>query len=173
MILFNFPDSGRVYLSVYIPSKVISEGSKRKEGKQVDFKVDTGSDLTIMSRDDFESLGFSDEDIRMNSVGLSKMIFANGSEGIGYRIRFESIMLGGIMIKNFEIVCPIGGNFKDNLVGLDFLNWFVVKRDPNKMEFEMAVTTPNKMLYKDLSWDRISVSDVKAEKSFDGSLNLF
>jgi clan AA aspartic protease (TIGR02281 family) len=173
VLLFNIRDSGRVYVNLFVPVKSVSSSGEKIDGKQVLFKIDTGADITVMDREDFKSLGFSDEDLIMNSVGSCKMTFANGSYGLGHKIMFDTIMLGGIVIHNFEITCPADVVLTNNLIGLDFLNWFVTKRDPGEMKYEMTATIPNKRLYSDLSWNRISVSELEKKNPFESALNLF
>ena len=120
--------------------------------ERIEFKIDTGADLTTISRNDLAHLGYDEPWIKSNgkliTTGTST---ADGSNVESYVIKFPLFNLEGLDFKNwpmfviFNSVCECGKvTQRDyrNLFGNDVIDMFDLARFPKKNTFELEPSPP-------------------------------
>ncbi|HEX5128875.1 MAG TPA: TIGR02281 family clan AA aspartic protease [Usitatibacter sp.] len=91
-------------------------------GGHVRFLVDTGATTIRLSTDDARRLGI---DFRTGAPGYS--ILADGSRVPAYRVKLDTVALGGLVLYNVDATVGEGGGVA--LLGMSFLNRTEMRRE--------------------------------------------
>jgi len=131
MEIYDFSEYRRVYLSIHIKPE------KSTTMKPVRFKVDTGADLTTISKDELYALGYTLEWIKENSVSGTSST-ADGSTFMTGFVQLPVINFLGYEGKNWPLLVILDEE-KDfhNLLGRDLLSGFNYNFNNDKEIFEI------------------------------------
>jgi hypothetical protein len=132
-IIINFETSGlgRVGFSADVST------ANGKSFDDVDFKLDSGSDFTTISRDDLFDLGYTLEFLQ--SCPIYEGGASTASEGLKLQLRYitdVSIKFGDREIKGCRIYFSLDTNLR-NLFGCDILKYFNREIDYDKGELRL------------------------------------
>ena len=144
--------------------------------EQVEFKIDTGADLTTISRKSLMFLGYDEHWIKSNGELIADgTSTADGSKVESYVIKFPLFNLRGLDFKNwpmfviFNSVCECGKvTHRDyrNLFGNDVIDMFDLTRFPKRNTFELEPSPPfviSRKVFDDQFVDAVTYSRQDAE----------
>jgi hypothetical protein len=163
MINFNFGDRGRVFLPVYI--KPLVDVIMRR----FVFKVDTGADMSTISKADLADLGYGMDWIKQNVVVFEdkdKPTTASGDKiNAGY-VQLPVINILGYEGKYwpFQIIMDENQDFR-NLLGRDLLTGFNYEINNDEDIFKIRRTKIFKPRYKFLYGQEIHEMATRDEYS--------
>jgi aspartyl protease family protein len=108
-------DDGTIRISPDARGNYLAQG--RVDGHPVDFMVDTGATLVVLSFDDAERSGIDPQ--RLDFSGRAQT--ANGISKIAH-VKLDSIDLGGITLHDIPAAVAAPGAMRMNLLGMSFLS---------------------------------------------------
>lgn len=135
MNTFRLREHGRAYLPIYIKRSI------DQTMMPVRFKVDTGADVTTISKVTLRNLGFTKEWIEAHIVKRTQIITATGDVIESAIIQIPVLNLLGYEAKNwtFSILLEEKRDLK-NLIGRDLLSGFNYKIDNDRDLIEIERT---------------------------------
>jgi hypothetical protein len=153
MTEFAFQDYGRVFVPIHV------KPLKKTVMRQLQFKVDTGADMSTISKVDLKSLGYDMNWIKQNAVVLEdndKPTTASGDKVDAGYVQIPLINILGYEGKlwSFQIIMDEKQDFR-NLLGRDLLVGFNYNFDNDVDIFTISRTKAFKPRYKFLPGQEI------------------
>ena len=130
MMQFNFSEFSRVYIPINF------KPFDSQTMKPYRFKVDTGADSTVMSKEYLYSLGYSYNWLIENMIIRGDVELANKTTVEAGILQFPVLNILGYECKNWPIMIVVedGKDFR-NLLGRDLLAGFNYNFDNDKKKF--------------------------------------
>ena len=138
--------------------------------KSYAYKIDIGADMSTISRNDLDLLGYTSQWLGNNSRPVKGITTADGQVMDAAFVQLSTVSLDGIEFRNwpflviFDSACDCGKLIKRdlrNLIGNDILDLFKVERDPVDQVIRMELLHPIRIQRKLFDDQDVNLDKVK------------